>query len=47
MVLYILFIKILWKQINFLCALFVIVSPATERNRKYTDEYNKGGLLSV
>lgn len=46
MVLYILFIKILWKQINFLCALFIIVSPAIKRNRMQTDEYIEGGLLS-
>lgn len=47
MVLYILFIKILWKQINFLCALFIIVSPAIKRNSMQTDEYTEGGLLSV
>lgn len=47
MALYILFIKILWKQINFLCALFIIVSPAIERNSMHTDEYTDGGLLSV
>lgn len=47
MALYILFIKILWKQINFLCALFIIVSPAMERNIMHTDEYTEGGLLSV
>lgn len=47
MALYILFIKILWKQINFLCALFIIVSPAIKRNSMHTDEYTEGGLLSV
>lgn len=47
MALYILFIKILWKQINFMCALFIIVSPAMERNIMHTDEYTEGGLLSV
>lgn len=45
--LYILFIKILWKQINFLCALFIIVSHAIKRNSMHTDEYTEGGLLPV